>query len=115
MIAKRMLIAVALGILFGLFCAYGTLIVRIPGLEVTPLLLLAIVYNRALLGFVVGLADGVRLLKGELANAALRGAILGVVVSVALAIPGGWNSFPLLGFGLVYGLIADVLATKFGS
>jgi len=70
------------------------------------------VFNRILIGLVVGFADRIKL------NCVLRGAVIGAVVSLMLGI------FPLLngditsaltviGFGVVYGVIADVVATKF--
>ncbi|ODS37294.1 MAG: hypothetical protein A7316_01880 [Candidatus Altiarchaeales archaeon WOR_SM1_86-2] len=113
---KRILIATAIGLLCGLFCAYGTvMMVDKGGLDpelATTGSLAFIVFNRILIGLVVGFADRIKL------NCVLRGAVIGAVVSLMLGI------FPLLngditsaltviGFGVVYGVIADVVATKF--
>ena len=64
-----------------------------------------------LIGLVIGIGDRIML------NCVLRGAIIGAVISLMMGI------FPLLegdtmsaltviGFGVVYGIIADVVATK---
>jgi hypothetical protein len=72
-------------------------------------ILLSIVYNRALIGFVIGIADGIKL------HPVLRGAILGTIVSFAMTIPAfeqGAGALILVPFGVVYGIIADFVATK---
>ena len=99
---KRLVIATILGILCGLFCTYGT-ITKFPG-EFGTLMLIGIVYNRALIGIVIGIADNIDL------HPALRGAVIGVVVSMAMAIfDAAWV---VVGFGLVYGVLIDVVTTK---
>jgi hypothetical protein len=99
---KRLVIATILGILCGLFCMYGTM-TKFPG-EFGTLMLIGIVYNRALIGIVIGIADNIDL------PPALRGAIIGVVVSMAMAIfDAAWI---VVGFGLVYGVLIDVVTTK---
>ena len=99
---KRLVIATILGILCGLFCMYGT-ITKFPG-EFGTLMLIGIVYNRALIGIVIGIADNIDL------HPALRGAVIGVVVSMAMAIfDAAWV---VVGFGLVYGVLIDVVTTK---
>ena len=109
---KRLVIALAVGALCGMFCAYGTseLDPEEMGFGITTALLATTFYNRLLIGLVVGLAGGIVLLKGQLANAALRGIILGAVVSVAIGFYGGMEILVL--FGALYGLIADVVATR---
>ncbi len=115
---KRLIIALAIGALCGLFCAYGTSqldpeAIGIPGFEITFALLAATFYNRLLIGLVIGLAGGIVLVSGKLANAALRGAILGAIVTVAISFYGGAEI--LIAFGIVYGIIIDVVATKFSE
>ena len=113
---KRIIIATAIGLLCGLFCAYGTMMMVDRG-ELDPQLATAgslafIVFNRVLIGLVVGIADRIKM------NCVARGAIIGAVISLMIGI------FPLIegdimsaltviGFGVVYGIIADVAATKF--
>jgi hypothetical protein len=108
--AKRVAIATVIGFLCGLFCAYGTLKMDDPGFVVTAGLLASIVYNRVLIGFVVGIGDGIKL------HPVLRGALIGIIVTMAMSIipivdgPAA-GGLTLIGFGIVYGIIADVVAS----
>ena len=103
MLVKRLIIATILGILCGLFCMYGT-IIKFPEFAADTLFLIGIVYNRTLIGIVIGIADNIDL------HPALRGAVIGVVVSMAMAIfDAAWI---LLGFGLVYGVLIDAVTSK---
>jgi len=110
---KRLIIALVIAALAGALCAYGTTMADIPGLIVDTPLLATIFYGRLMIGLLVGLAGGVAIINGELKNAALRGAILGAVMSVGLGFYGGMEIMIIA--GAAYGLIADVLATKFAG
>ncbi|MEA2046027.1 MAG: hypothetical protein U9N48_05855 [Euryarchaeota archaeon] len=104
---KRVLISTALGLLFGGICTYGS-VDHIPSeLPMVPILA-SIFYNRVLLGFVIGIADGIEI------SPALRGAVLGLIVSAAIAIPTGVveSAAVIIAAGIVYGIIIDVVATK---
>ncbi|KAF5427616.1 MAG: hypothetical protein C5S41_01270 [Candidatus Methanomarinus sp.] len=112
---KRVIIATAIGLLTGLFCAYGTVMLSDKGeldFVLTTGILASIVYNRILIGFVIGIADNIEI------HTILRGAIIGAVISMGMGIMslidgdviGGLT---IIGFGVVYGIIADVVATKF--
>jgi len=113
---KRIIIATAIGFLCGLFCAYGTMMMVDKG-ELDPQLattgsLAFIVFNRVLIGLVVGIGDRIKM------NCVLRGAIIGAVISLMLGIfplIGGdiMSAVTVIGFGVVYGIVADVAATKF--
>ena len=105
MLVKRLIIATILGILCGLFCMYGT-ISKFPEFAADTLFLVGIVYNRALIGVVIGIADNIGL------HPALRGAVIGVVVSMAMAIFSTEGMLALLGFGLVYGVLIDVVTSR---
>jgi len=108
-----MLISLVVAALCGVFCAYWTSGVEIPGFEITMPYLLTIFYNRLLMGFVIGLAGGVRILKKESLNSIIRGIIIGAIISVGISFYGG--AFAFIGAGIVYGALTDFLATKFGS
>ena len=110
---RRMLVSLVVAGIFGLFCAYGTSMVEIPGFEMTMGYLAAVFYARLLIGFVIGLSGGVVLVKGTMKNAALRGAIMGAVMSVVIGLYGGMEVF--VAAGIVYGAITDVVATKLSS
>ena len=111
---KRIAIATVIGLLFGLFCAYGTIWIAAskPALVVTTGLLAGVIYNRILLGLFVGLGDDIPL------HPVLRGALIGVIISLAISLMnmidvGISDGAAFIGFGIVYGIIADVVATKF--
>jgi len=110
----RLSISLLLGLAFGLFCAYGTMNVNIPGLAITAWILLATVYNRILIGFFIGVVEDVVLIRQhELLNAALRGGLMGFIISLAMVIPSSWSSLVPILFGIAYGIVIDVAATKF--
>jgi len=111
--AKRMAISLFVAGLFGVFCAYGTSTVQIPGFQLTMPYLLTIFYSRLLIGLVIGLAGDIRLIRGELWNSIVRGAVLGAIMSVGISFYGGAQAF--IPFGMIYGAVADFLATRFGS
>ncbi len=109
---KRVLIATAIGLLCGLFCAYGTATMENPGFVITTGILASTVYNRMLIGFVVGISDGIKL------HPVIRGAIIGAGITMAMSIipivdGNAVGGLVFIGFGVVYGIIADVVATKF--
>jgi len=110
--AKRVAIATVIGLLCGLFCAYGTSTLEDPNFAITTGLLASIVYNRVLIGFVVGIGDNIKL------HPVLRGALIGAGITMAMIIftivdGDAVGGLTLLAFGVVYGIIADVVATKF--
>ena len=108
---KRLLIALLISGLFGLFCAYGTSTVEIKGFEITLPYLLSVFYARLLIGFFVGIGEHIALLKNPYQNAAIRGAIFGIIASIVLCFYGGAEFF--IGAGIVYGIITDLVATRF--
>ena len=112
--AKRILIATTIGLLCGLFCASGTLRIAEsrPELVITTGFLALIVYNRILIGLFVGLGDNIPL------HPVIRGVVIGALISMAMAIMpmidmGITDGLTLIAFGVVYGVIADVIATRF--
>ena len=103
---RRIKISLALGVVAGAICLYGTL-TGVPGVLTLPILA-TIFYDRVLLGFVVGIAYGLKI------HPLIRGAIIGAVVSLLIAIPSGVTGGTLLmGAGVVYGIVTDLVATKF--
>ncbi|MCK5176502.1 MAG: hypothetical protein KAQ92_02140 [Candidatus Aenigmarchaeota archaeon] len=102
---KRILIATAIGLLCGLFCLYGT-IMKFPG-QFSTMILASIVYQRTLMGFVIGIAENIKI------TPVLRGAVLGAVVGMAMSLSAGEGAVILLAFSIVYGIIIDLVATKF--
>lgn len=102
---RRIAISTALGAIFGAICLYGTM-TSLPGQLSTPILA-TIFYNRVLLGLVIGMAGSVPL------HPMLRGAALGLAVSLEIALPSGFQGGALLlGAGAIYGIVTDLLATR---
>lgn len=123
-IVKRKLICILLGIGFGFLCAYFAS----TGMEGqdfwwTPVMW-GIVFNRFLIGLfitVMGVFNFNPVFKMKY-WAWLRGAVIGAVVSIDLAVwnlmipddPQIWFIFWMtILFGAIYGLIIDVVATAF--
>ncbi|NMC59065.1 MAG: hypothetical protein GYA51_06745 [Candidatus Methanofastidiosa archaeon] len=107
---KRMILSLIIAGIFGVFCAYGTSTVEIPGFDITMPYLLTVFYSRLMIGLVIGLAENIQLLKKELLNSILRGAIFGAIVSVSISFYGGGAIF--MAAGIIYGLLTDFIATK---
>jgi hypothetical protein len=107
----RLSICLLLGLASGLFCAYGTINAGIPGLALTNLVLLSVIYNRILIGFFIGIIEDVCLVKGGWQNSLLRGALMGGIISLAIALPGGMSAYPLVLFGAAYGMVMDIAAS----
>lgn len=107
---KRVAIAILAGVLTGGFCT-GSLLLKPPH-DVKPELwfVAMIFYGRVLQGFVIGIADGIRL------HPVIRGAFFGLIFSLMLSIVPihGGNMIGaalLIIFGIIYGIITDAMAT----
>ncbi len=111
--AKRMTIALIMAAIFGVFCAYGTSTMQIPGFVVTMPYLYTIFYARLLIGFVIGLSENVKFLKGNISNAIVRGALWGAIMSISISFYGGAEAY--ITAGIVYGIITDVVATALST
>jgi hypothetical protein len=104
---RRVLMSIVLGIIFGAICAFGSAGNLPSGVPAAPILA-TIFYNRVLLGLVIGIAGGIEV------HPALRGTVFGAIVSIAIAIPSGISGGAILiAAGVIYGIITDVLATKY--
>jgi hypothetical protein len=108
---RRIVLAILLGLLFGLFCMWTTSETSIIPISFPNLL--AVGYNRIILGLVIGLSGKIMI------RPALRGAILGIIISLEIALP-TLNSW-FFGFvaymlaGIVYGIIIDLLSSWFAK
>ena len=112
---NRMTIALVIGALFGIFCAWATSNAPIPAQWLTVEFLIYIWYNRLILGFVLGISDNIKIIKSKYGNSIVRGAIIGTIVSVILVIIPGWPAISYLFAGTIYGIVIDLIATKFGK
>jgi hypothetical protein len=82
------------------------------GDQVTGYFLFATWFNRVVLGLMIGFYTPV---SGKLSTAALRGSLLGLIVSFSLYSATEFIDTPGFIAGIVYGVIIDILATKFGG
>jgi hypothetical protein len=98
------------GALLGIVCIIGVGL-RI-GFAGGGLFLLAMWYNRLVMGLVIGLADELRLVEGP-ANRYVRGAILGLAISLAIFLSTELRDVPSFLAGIVYGLIIEHVAARY--
>ncbi|MFW9931769.1 MAG: hypothetical protein ACFFDR_03865 [Candidatus Thorarchaeota archaeon] len=115
---RRVVISIVMGALLGILCIIGVG-GRVPGgFDANIMYLLGVWYNRVIIGLIVGFAGDVTIIKSEseknLANAAVRGLILGFIISFA-TIFGKPDWIDLMGLiaGVAYGVIIDLIATYF--
>ena len=108
---KRIAITTAIGILTGLYCAGSLLVFTPPGVTPEPWFMVTIFYGRTIQGFVIGFADGIPI------HPVVRGAALGAIFSLMLCIvPLFAHNFTGAGllfvFGIIYGVLADWIASR---
>ncbi|MFW5918695.1 MAG: hypothetical protein ACOCSF_00680 [Halanaeroarchaeum sp.] len=107
---RRLLIGVLTGAFLGLFCIVGVgLRIGFAGNET---FLFAMWYNRVVMGLLIGLAGGLRLVDSRY-NVLLRGFLLGLVVTAAIAFTSEFRDWPSFFAGLAYGVIIDWVATRY--
>lgn len=107
---KRVAITTAVGILTGLYCAGSLLFAAQPGFIPESWFVATILYGRIVQGFVIGFADGIPL------HPVLRGAGLGAIMSLWLCIMPLFahnlsGAGMLFVFGIIYGILADGIAS----
>ena len=112
---KRVIISTIIGVLCGIFCSGSIAMNPNPGFPVTlGLLIGSLFYNRVLIGFVVGIADQINL------HPVPRGGLIGAIITLTISLVPIIDGRPaggliLLVFGVIYGIIADVIATRFSK
>ena len=109
---KRLIIAITTGAVLGIFCIIGmSLRLGFIGNEV---LLLSTWINRVLIGLVIGLAPFYKI-KNTTTKILLRGAFLGLIMSGYHYMATSFIDMPGFFAGIVYGVIIDYVATKYGK
>ena len=114
---KRLMFSIPLGMLMGVFCIIG-LSQRIPIGGVDPsntIYLWGAWYERVMMGVMIGFAGELVIFKSRknLINAFIRGAILGLIVSVGYAFFQQFIDIPFLFAGIMFGGVNDITATFF--
>ncbi|MFW6018031.1 MAG: hypothetical protein ACOCPX_04360 [Halapricum sp.] len=107
---RRLTIGILTGAFLGIFCILG--VGLRTGFAGNELFLLAMWYNRVILGLVIGLAGGIRLVDSDY-NVFLRGLLLGLVVSLAITLTSEFRDWPSFFAGIAYGVIIDWVATRY--
>lgn len=110
---KRLWVSLIAGALLGIVCIVGASVRGTGGTEPT-LYLLALWYNRVVMGLLIGLAGGLQLVDRPW-NLYLRGAVLGLLVSLAFFL--STNATDVVSFlaGVVYGVLIDWAAGRWGA
>ncbi|TFG31090.1 hypothetical protein EU527_13320 [Candidatus Thorarchaeota archaeon] len=112
---RRIAIATIAGALLGVLCIIGVGS-RIDGGYSNMIYLLAVWYNRVIMGLMIGFAGTVTIIHSEkeknYLNTIVRGLILGLIVSSATLLLSE-SIFDLMGWfaGIIYGPIIDTVAT----
>jgi hypothetical protein len=104
---RRALMGLILGAVLGVFCIFGVNFRM--GDQVTGLFLFATWFNRVVMGLMIGFYTPA---SKKLSTAAIRGGLLGLIVSFSLYSATDFLDTPGFIAGIVYGVIIDISATK---
>lgn len=100
--AIRLIASILLGFVFGIVCWLGTKYGALKKVDVDLAMALGIIFNRALIGFSIGISGLKKL------NFLLHGIIIGLVVTLPMSI------YPLLGKDIVAFLLLEVAGAVYG-
>jgi len=113
---KRIGLATLTGAVLGIFCILGAT-GRVGGWTGNEMLLIGLWYNRLIIGLLIGFAGTLQLIKkgnnSKWLNSTLRGAILGLLVSLQFYLSTNLLDFLSFFAGILYGIIIDLLCTMF--
>jgi hypothetical protein len=108
---KRLTVSVITGAALGVLCIIGGS-VRAGGLAGHEVYLLAMWYNRVIIGLVIGLAGQWNVVNAPW-NRYARGGLLGLLVSAAFFLSTEFQDGVAFGAGVVYGLIIEYVAQRY--
>lgn len=104
----RIMMCTIMGFLFGIFSAWTSLMAFPDYYDFK--ILTSIIYNRTLMGFIIGISHPIRL------SPVLRGPLLGIAVGLMLCFNvDALDALLFFSFSVPYGLVIDVMATKFAK
>jgi len=109
MFTKRMKICLFSGAILGVICIIGALIRS--GFQSEEIFLLALWYNRLIIGLVIGLAGRI----SRIQHALFRGAFFGLTVSFAFYLSTGFIDVLSFLAGIVYGVMIEFLAYNYSD
>jgi hypothetical protein len=111
---KRIGLATLLGAILGIFCIIGAG-GRVGGWVGNEILLIGLWYNRVVMGVLIGFAGTLEMIntgkKSKWLNSILRGAILGLVVSLQFFLSTEFLDPLTFLAGILYGIIIDLIPT----
>jgi len=103
----RVVVTTLLGFVLGVVCAWLSVLFK-PVEPITFLGLVGVVYNRTLVGFLIGL-------EREWRPEWLKGAVIGALVSWAMTLPYyGIYGLGFALFGAIYGAVIGFVAERYG-
>ena len=108
---NRLFIAITTGAVLGIFCIIGVS-VRL-GFSGNELFIFSTWLNRVIMGLVIGLISSS--IKSNSKYVLLRGAFFGLIISGSFYLATDFKDTPGFFAGIVYGVIIDFVATKFGK
>jgi FtsH-binding integral membrane protein len=106
---KRAVIGLLSGTVLGVFCIFG--VKSRMGDQVTGLFVFATWFNRLVMGMMIGFYSPI---SSKITQSALRGALLGLIVSFSLYVATDCIDLPGFIAGIFYGVIIDIICTKYG-
>jgi hypothetical protein len=109
MLTKRMKTCIASGAVLGVFCIVGAFVRS--GYQSEAYYLFALWYNRVIMGLLIGLAGG----NLGWPKVIGRGALFGLIVSFAFYSSTGFNDIVSFLAGILYGIIIEYIAFKYGN
>jgi hypothetical protein len=110
---KRLIVSVITGAALGVICIIGGS-ARAGGFAGNELYLLALWYNRVIMGLTIGLAGGWQIPNGPW-NRYVRGAVLGFLVSAAFFLSTEMRDVVAFLAGVVYGLIIEFAVGRYDA
>ena len=109
---KRIGIGLLTGSILGVICIIG--VGARLGFSGNMVSLLGMLYNRVIMGLIVGLSEGVIFIeKNRNYNSVLRGAIIGLLVTSAIFLSTSFRDIPSFFAGIFYGVIIDLVSTLY--
>ncbi len=109
MLNRRMAVSLIVGVILGFFCIAGAYVRS--GFEINFIYLSALWYNRVIMGLVIGLAGN----RASLQTILIRGALLGLAVSLAFYINTSFQDHASFAAGVIYGIIIEYSAFRFAK
>jgi len=106
---KRVVYSTVFGAVLGGFCIIGA--IQRLGYTGNELFIIALWYNRVILGFVIGLSGNIVIVKGK-KNPVIRGVILGGVIGGSFFLSSGLKDINGFYASIVYGLLIDFFVTS---